>query len=241
MARSSDLESMGKSLSRRVVSILGMHRSGTSCLAGTLQEAGLYLGDVITEAPHNSKGNRENRRIMDLHEEVLAYNGGRWDEPPERVVWSDEHRRRRDDIIGSYGDARVWGFKDPRTLVTLDFWREAVPDLTFVGTFRHPLLVAESLTRRNGATAEKWLALWLTYNERLVRLHAREAFPIVRFDSDAEVYRRSLSAVVARIGLSEPNTLTFFEPVLRHAADPPSVELPRPIAALYETLCGIAV
>jgi len=26
--------------------ILGMHRSGTSCLAGCLEEAGLYLGDV---------------------------------------------------------------------------------------------------------------------------------------------------------------------------------------------------
>lgn len=43
------------------VLILGMHRSGTSCLAGSLQEAGLYLGEVNTAAPHNAKGNRESR------------------------------------------------------------------------------------------------------------------------------------------------------------------------------------
>jgi len=41
--------------------ILGMHRSGTSCLAGCLEEAGLYLGDVNLKAGFNKKGNRENR------------------------------------------------------------------------------------------------------------------------------------------------------------------------------------
>ena len=76
----------------RVVSIVGMHRSGTSCLAGTLEEAGLHLGNVITEAPHNAKGNRENRSIMDLHEELLVHSGGSWDRPPDRLSWSDAHR-----------------------------------------------------------------------------------------------------------------------------------------------------
>ena len=40
---------------QRTVMILGMHRSGTSMLAGSLQEAGLALGDVLTEAPYNPK------------------------------------------------------------------------------------------------------------------------------------------------------------------------------------------
>ena len=43
--------------------ILGMHRSGTSCLAGCLEELGLHLGTVITSAPHNKKGNRENPEL----------------------------------------------------------------------------------------------------------------------------------------------------------------------------------
>lgn len=27
--------------------VFGMHRSGTSCLTGTLEEAGVYLGEVF--------------------------------------------------------------------------------------------------------------------------------------------------------------------------------------------------
>ena len=47
-----------------VVLVLGMHRSGTSCLAGSLQQAGLELGDVFTSNPFNKKGNREHRDVM---------------------------------------------------------------------------------------------------------------------------------------------------------------------------------
>ena len=224
-----------------MVSIVGMHRSGTSCLAGTLEEAGLHLGNVITEAPHNAKGNRENRSIMDLHEELLVYSGGSWDKPPARLVWSTTHCAKRDEIIRSYDDAPVWGFKCPRTLVTLDFWREAIPKLSFVGTFRHPLLVAESLTRRNGGTLEDWLSLWCVYNQRLVALYESEPFPIVRFDTDSETYRRSLDSVIVRLGFQPTSTLVFFEPVLRHHVEPPSAALPVEVARLYAYLCEIAI
>jgi hypothetical protein len=226
---------------KRVVTIVGMHRSGTSCLAGTLEEAGLHLGRVITEAPHNAKGNRENRSIMDLQEEVLVHSGGSWDKPPARLAWSSEHRARRDEIIRSYGDAPVWGFKCPRTLLTLEFWREAIPRLSFVGTFRHPLLVAESLARRNGGEITDWLSLWSMYNQRLVALHEANPFPVVRFDTDPEAYRRSLESVIARLGFRPVSELTFFEPVLRHHVEPPSAELPPEVARLYARLCEIMV
>jgi hypothetical protein len=224
----------------RVVAIVGMHRSGTSCLAGTLEQAGLYLGKVITEAPHNAKGNRENRRIMDLHEAVLVHSGGSWDKPPERLSWSEAQSEERDDIIRSYGDAPVWGFKCPRTLVTLAFWREAVPELSFVGTFRHPLLVAESLCKRNGGSRDTWLALWQIYNERLLSLHAAAAFPILRFDTDVDTYGRSLRAVATTLGFTGPLDLTFFEPELRHHRDPPEGELSPEIERLYERLCELS-
>ena len=37
-------------MKRPPVAVIGMHRSGTSCLAGCLEDLGLNLGDVITEA-----------------------------------------------------------------------------------------------------------------------------------------------------------------------------------------------
>jgi hypothetical protein len=46
---------------------------------------------------------------------------------------------------------RFWGFKDPRTLLTLPFWMEAVTP-KFFGSFRHPLrltgLLLPTATRR---------------------------------------------------------------------------------------------
>lgn len=212
-----------------------MHRSGTSCLAGTLEEAGLHLGTVITEAPHNAKGNRENKLIMDLQEDVLVHSGGAWDVPPARLRWTDEHRRRRDAIIASYGGGS-WGFKDPRTLLTLDFWLEALGSVDFVGTFRHPRLVAESLLARNGGELERWLSLWAAYNERMLALHERSPFPIVRFDVDPADYRVAVSSVVRQLGLPEPRELRFFEPELRHHNEPPEDDLPERIRRVLERL-----
>ncbi|HBK07848.1 MAG TPA: sulfotransferase family protein [Acetobacteraceae bacterium] len=225
----------------KIVCILGMHRSGTSCLAGSLQEAGLHLGEVNTAAAHNMKGNRESRRIWELHDAVLEHSGGRWSEPPERVYWTDAHRAERDAIIRSYGDRPVWGFKDPRALLMLDFWREAIADIRFVGTVRHPWLVAESLVRREGRQLDYWLGIWAHYNERLLAQHDADPFPVLRFDIGEEVYRRSLAVVIDGLGLQAPAHMAFFHPELRHHAMPSEQPLPERLGRLYRSLCSIAL
>ena len=86
---------MSDSSACRVVAVLGMHRSGTSWLAGSLQEQGLELGAVNEQAAHNAKGNRENDEIAALHGAVLRDSGGSWDSPPRRIEWSHDHRDTR--------------------------------------------------------------------------------------------------------------------------------------------------
>ena len=46
--------------SGHAILMLGMHRSGTSCLTGIMQALGVHLGEVFTESTWNKKGNREN-------------------------------------------------------------------------------------------------------------------------------------------------------------------------------------
>ena len=169
-----------------VLCILGMHRSGTSCLTGALEEAGLFLGDVSRVNPHNLKGNMENPRIVALHDDLLKENGGSWDNPPDTVIWGANHRLLRDSIISGYGGSGYWGFKDPRTLFTLDGWLEAVPRMRLAGVFRHPVPVAQSLKGRNGFSPERSFAIWTRYNERLLQCHERASFPIISFDADKE-------------------------------------------------------
>lgn len=218
-----------------------MHRSGTSCLAGCLEELGLALGDVNRQAPHNRKGNNENPRVMELQDELLLSNGGDWDRPPQKIRWTDGHRRRLDEILAEYRGRPVFGIKDPRTLVTIDFWRSAVAEPTLVGTFRHPLAVAESLTARNGFTRERGVALWCNYNRRLLRLYQEAEFDLVSFDSEFEEYIASVRAMARGLGLGSPEaSLNFFDGSLRHHLHESCAEIEGEAAEIYGALSMLA-
>lgn len=203
---------------RRVIAILGMHRSGTSAVAGTLQAAGLYLGPVLRKHESNRKGTRENLAIVQLHDEILAHSGGSWREPPTAVRWNDAHRKRRDRIIESFDGAEVWGFKDPRTLFLLEFWREALGEsLECVGVFREPSAVVASLLRRDGGTSAEWWALWTRYNDELLGAHGKKRFPLVEFGPSVEGFHRQMAPVLRALGLREATS--FFDPDLPSVSD----------------------
>ena len=228
---------------QRVIAILGMHRSGTSLLAGTLQECGLDLGDVNTHAPANEKGNRESWLLIALHEDLLRKAGGFWHRPPVRpVVWSRLHAAVRSLFIEEFAAAPLWGFKDPRLLHLLDGWLEAVPTLETVGIFRHPREVADSLRDRTpslfpGDAAER---LWLEHNRRLLAWHDRTGCPLVEFVSDRAAFNAAAAAVARRLALpaAPPAAeLGFYEERLRHqsaGAEPLGGEVAEVYAALRD-------
>jgi hypothetical protein len=225
------------------ICVLGMHRSGTSCLTGLLENAGVYLGDVSKKNPHNLKGNQENLRIMRLHDDVLAGNGARWDDPPAGpVTWSEAQQAALRSIVDDYRHHARWAFKDPRSLFTLSAWRDAVPGLRHIGTFRHPGAVAQSLYRRGRMLPDKAYRLWLLYNEKLLEYHARSGFDILCFDLDPAGYLRSIATAFRRLGLDASDTaLTFFEDRLRSAEiDPAFADPPAEVLAVYAELRRIA-
>ena len=222
----------------KVICVLGMHRSGTSCLAGTLEEAGVFLGDVSRKDPYNPKGNHENSKIMALHEDLLLSNEGSWDSPPSEVNWSDRHKIIRDEIISHYEGVTCWGFKDPRSLLTLEGWLEALPSISMVGIFRSPILAAQSFQSRDGFSIEQGIDLWVYYNEKLLCYYHEHRFPIVSFDSDENVFRHKLSLLPSKLDLpTSPEKLNFFDPTLRNTRIKyPNLQLPDHVSRLYETL-----
>jgi len=201
-----------------VICILGMHRSGTSCLAGCLEEHGLHLGNVVNSAPFNLKGNKENITLREINDGVLSFSGGSWAKPPERLVWNETFRQRRDDYISNYNSYKIWGFKDPRTLLTLPFWLESKLNMKFVGTFRHPLAVSQSLERRKGLQPILApLELWKIYNLKLLNYAAEFRFPLVSFDSPTIEYVDNLRALARLFGLHHVSAAgnDFFDERLR--------------------------
>lgn len=196
--------------------IIGMHRSGTSCLTGTLEECGLVLGEVNKFTHCNQKGLRENTSFRELNEAVLAANGVDWKEPKAELYWSQAHRDERDALMEMFEDEPVWGFKDPRTLFTLDGWVERIPHVRLVGSFRNPLAVAQSLHARNGFEIEQGLAIWRRYNTRLRALHERYSFDLVNYDWPLDRYKSEVSRIARKLDLTPPDSLTFPEADLRH-------------------------
>ena len=215
------------------VVVLGMHRSGTSCLAGLLQEAGVDFGDVPTRSIANARGSREDGDVVRLNDDVLAYSGGSWDEPPETLKWSMDMMSVRHEIV-TRPRWKTWGFKDPRTLLTLPFWEEGLTEPRFIGTVRHPFAVAKSLEKARGIDPKYGLKLWTRYNVALLSAQQRLGFPVVSFDLSAAAYDRAVRGAIDSIGIKPANNV-FFADKLRKNWNPPS-KIEEPMRGIYEEL-----
>ncbi|MCG3169454.1 MAG: hypothetical protein CALGDGBN_00972 [Pseudomonadales bacterium] len=243
--------------------VLGMHRSGTSCVAGMLQGCGFHAGEVSAWDPYNQRGNREDPEIVRLNDAVLQRHDAAWNDPPRTplTLIGETLRGTRDAILASVAQhAQAWMFKDPRTLLTLPFWREALPNPFRIGVFRHPVRVALSLYFREPDTQGigAGLALWLDYNRRLLAEYRRAPFPLLCFDlprdefvSRLDAALRSECAVLVERSLIDPGRAgEFYDAGLVHQqAVPPAEELFADDAAralysealgLHAELCAIA-
>lgn len=230
---------------KKVVIILGMHRSGTSCLAGSLQEYGLFLGNVKTDSPYNKKGNRELPEVFNLQEEILNFFEANWSNPPNVILpkcdWIDD---RIIEIIEKLSDNNFWGFKDPRTIFTLHLWLPLLAkfDVSLIGTFRHPLAVANSLQKRNNMALEDGLNLWFKYNLKLLDLAKIYDISIINFDWDEEQYKRKIRDFIKNIGFSTKRNCIehFYDEKLINTVVKNDIELPDYITKCYHDLIQLS-
>ena len=223
--------------------VLGMHRSGTSCLTGTIEQCGVALGEVFTENPYNKKGNRESAQIQALNNDILEINGGAWDRPVAVTKWTAEQSKERDETLDQIrsGVGHWWGFKDPRLVLTLPFWLEAIDEPRFIGTFRHPHRVALSLQNRNRMSLNESYKLWRGYNERLIDYIDRFNFQVVDFDLDDAEYQKDVAEKLQGLGLKSQINECFFDPKLRNQSleSAEDCALPENVNEIYQKLKAI--
>ncbi|MBA2538043.1 MAG: hypothetical protein H0V17_00285 [Deltaproteobacteria bacterium] len=174
--------------------VLGMHRSGTSCLAGMLAAAGLASAGEVVRNWDNARGHHEMLDAIRLDEAVLAHSGGHWLSPPATVRWTDAHAEARDQLLRARIDGRPALIKDPRALLVLPFWRASSVAFRAVGIVRHPLAAARSLEAWRETPLASGIALWLAHNRVLEADRARHHYALVDFDAPA---REMIDAVRA--------------------------------------------
>ncbi|MDP9364577.1 MAG: sulfotransferase [Chloroflexota bacterium] len=173
------------------ICIAGMHRSGTSMVTKFLHQCGLYLGpddDLMPPAEENPEGFWENLNFVEINEEILNQLGGGWDcPPPEPDDWTGGRLaplvRRADAILGHFEGREPWGWKDPRSSLTIPFWKALLPDLRVVVVVRNPLEVALSLRQRNGFSYALGLTLWQITNRRILSATTPADRVVTHFDA----------------------------------------------------------
>jgi GT2 family glycosyltransferase len=220
------------------VIVMGMHRSGTSALAGMLHHLGVELGSRLMPAsPANPRGYWEHLDVVVANQALMTALDRGWDDirplPPgyEESEAGHEARRRLSAILlRDFAGIALWGVKDPRLCRLAALWGPVFAELAveprFVLVLRHPLDVAASLAERDGLSAERALVLWLRHvleAERGTRGHPRT---IVHYEDlvGRQGWRDVAAQISREIGIAWPTAGseveaaidTYLSPELRH-------------------------
>ena len=143
--------------------VLGMHRSGTSAVAGMLDRLGVRMGPKTAGSGwigrhwSNPMGHFENPDLVWLNGRILDYDGSgvhespSWAEIPQRAQALAHDIDRT--LLATAGD--LWGWKDPWSVLTIEEFLPRLHDPRFIFVFRDPVQVAQSLLRRDGTGLEE--------------------------------------------------------------------------------------
>jgi len=158
---------------KKIIVVLGMHRSGTSALTRGLKLLGVELGDRLMDgvAGENEKGFWEDTDFYKINEQLLSILRSSWDGLRELDFqclndekFSNLKNTAKELLEERLKDGVTFGFKDPRTSVLLPFWQQIFYELgiqeQYVIVVRNPVDVALSLESRNSFPKEKSFYLW---------------------------------------------------------------------------------
>ena len=161
------------------VIVLGMHRSGTSCLTSLIEKFGLKLGEPLYgPAVDNAKGyfervdvNTQNEIFLNMQNATYYSNTNLYD-GNKAINISAYHTEYFTQALSFLNNQTnyPWVIKDPRLCITINSWIKflnSTPSILF--TYRNPHDVALSLKKRNNFTMNHSLTLWYIYNKRAIQ------------------------------------------------------------------------
>jgi hypothetical protein len=165
----------------QILLVVGMHRSGTSLVASWLQSSGLNIGEQLLGAGDgNIKGHFENIDFYEFHKAVLRSQGIHehgWT-LQEQIQVEDSYLEKAKILIKRNTKKPIWGWKDPRTTLFLDFWANLLPNAKFVLIYRSPWEVVDSIYRRGTDVVfqtqpDLAVKVWIHYNRKIIDFYDR--------------------------------------------------------------------
>ena len=178
-----------------------MHRSGTSLVASWLSALGIDMGQNLLPADKsNPRGYFEDvdflqfQRTM-LSESCLPNDGGHpdwgWTESEQlnKKIFKDFRPAASEMIASQSKNRKLWGWKDPRTTLLLDFWDSLLEDAKYIFVYRFPWDVADSMQRLGAPiflqNPEYAYRIWTFYNQHLLDFFSKNSQRCLLVSSNA--------------------------------------------------------
>ena len=151
-------------MERKLLFIVGMHRSGTSALCSALRASGATFGSSLLQAMSgvNDEGFWEDAEVVEVNEQLLHHLGTHWYTASKDLasvdwsadVFSAQRLQAMAIVERGFGGGALEAVKDPRLCVTLPFWLSLCEQLEISTSVcvinRAPLEIARSLKKRDG-------------------------------------------------------------------------------------------
>lgn len=139
--------------------VLGSHRSATSLVAEAMNSQ---------IEMHATTARYESQPFIDLNKKILKQAGGSWDNPPSREAILKVDVKEEIQALVKSCERELWGWKDPRTTLTIELYWPYLTNPHIIACFRDPKEVGKSLERRGDMSAEEGEKLAHIYNQRLI-------------------------------------------------------------------------
>ncbi len=212
----------------RPIVAAGMHRSGTSLIASLLSASGVNVGEhLVGPDIVNPRGYFEDTEFLNLNRQMLlratpeaeGHRDWGWTvcERLDRDRFIEDRAAAANLISIRQGLPGMWGWKDPRTTLTLDFWHELLLecgcDPAYVFVYRFPWDVADSMQRlgadvflRNPEYARR---IWSFYNRHILSFCERHRERCLLLNSDAlwQEPERARSLLSDRLRVDLPSSI----------------------------------
>lgn len=152
--------------------VLGMHRSGTSSVAGALSMLGAVPPrTLMAPGEDNPRGFWESVVLMEVNDRLLAAGGSDWRDwrpfHPDAASLEGFREDAARAMLEEFSNQTPIVLKDPRICRLLPAWREVLTacdyEARIISPVRDPREAAGSLTARNTMSREAALRLWLRH------------------------------------------------------------------------------
>jgi hypothetical protein len=168
-------------------------------------ELGVDMGDdLLGTHPSQPHGHWEDKEFYHLNELILQSCGdnGSWDRPPTvhavEFVRDGHYSSNAKELVAKKNKNSLWGWKDPRTCLTLPIYWPYLTDVKLLFTKRNRVGTIRSLMSRSGGSCQKWERVIGVYEEGIN--WAREhGVPQLVVDTDRLVNRSFSKVEIGKI------------------------------------------